>query len=467
MKTNNSIDAVTQHLRALAGAEMPGARLPSVRDLMRDLHVSPVTVQAALERLSSEGVVEARPGQGTFALGPAKAPPPADLGWQSVALGAGRVVADGLSSLLVMPRPGTRPLNLGYLPEELQATALLSAAAGRALRRPGVWGRMPIEGLEALRAWFAAAAGGFSAHEVTICPGTQAANAAAFRALAGSGDAMLIESPTYSGAIVGARAAGLRLVPVPMDEDGVRPDLLEEAFRLSGARLFYCQPTYANPTGAVLSRTRRAEVLAVVRRAGAFLIEDDWARDFGLDGDPPPPLAPAENDGHVVYVRSLTKCAAPGLRIGAICARGAALERLRATRLVEDFSVPGIMQETALHLVTAPSWERHLRALRAELRRRRDKLAAAVSRHPGLGTVNQPPGGLHLWLRLPPGVSDAAVAAEAARRNVLVSAGRHWFPAEASDPHLRLSFAASRPDWIEEAVATLAAIVAEEVARVG
>src|ERR1700733_13038575 len=144
MKTNKSSDAVHKNLRAPAGAETPGARLPSVRDLMRDLHVSPVTVQAALERLSSEGVVEARPGQGTFARGPAKVPPPADLGWQSVALGAGRVVTDGLSSLLVMPRPGTRPLNLGYLPGELQATALLSIAAGQALRRPGVWGRMPI-----------------------------------------------------------------------------------------------------------------------------------------------------------------------------------------------------------------------------------------------------------------------------------------------------------------------------------
>jgi DNA-binding transcriptional MocR family regulator len=465
---NNSTDIVTQHLRGLAIIEPAGTRLPSVRDLMRDLKVSPVTVQAALERLGREGVVEARPGQGTFVLGRAEAPvAQPDLAWQSVALGARRVSADRLASLLVMPRPGARALSLGYLPESLQATALLAAAAGRAMRRPGVWGRMPIEGLEPLRAWFAQAAGGFSAHEVTICPGTQSANAAAFRALAGSGDAMLIESPTYSGAIAGAQAAGLRLVPVPTDEDGVRPDLLEDAFQRSGARLFYCQPTYANPTGRLLSAERRSEVLAVVRRAGAFLIEDDWARDFGLDGEPPPPLAPAETDGHVVYVRSLTKCAAPGLRIGAICARGAALERLRATRLIEDFSVPGMMQETALHLVTAQSWPRHLRMLRAELRRRRDLLASALARHPAMGTATLPPGGLHLWLRLPPGVSDAAVAAEASRQDVLVSAGHHWFPAEAPDPYLRLSFAAVEPDWVDEAVATLAAIVVQAVARAG
>ncbi len=321
-----------------------------------------------------------------------------------MALGAGRVVADGLSSLLVMPRPGTRPLNLGYLPEELQATALLSAAAGRALRRPGVWGRMPIVGLEALRAWFAAAAGGFSAHEVTICPGTQAANAAAFRALAGSGDAMLIESPTYSGAIVGARAAGLRLVPVPMDEERRAPDLLEDAFRLSGARHLLLPADLCQSTGAVLSRTRRAEVLAVVRRAGAFLIEDDWARDFGpRRRSAPIRWLPTRMTATSVYVRSLTKCAAPGLRIGRDLRPSARPWSVcGATRLVEDFSVPGIMLETALHLVTAPSWERHLRSLRAELRRRRDGLAAAVSRHPGLGTGQRPAG------RPPPLATSAA-----------------------------------------------------------
>jgi DNA-binding transcriptional MocR family regulator len=86
---------------------------------------------------------------------------------------------------------------------------------------------------------------------VTICPGTQAANSAAFRALAAPGDPVLLESPTYLGALVAAQAAGLRIVPVPTDDEGVRPDLLAEAFRRTGSRLFYCQPCHANPTGAV------------------------------------------------------------------------------------------------------------------------------------------------------------------------------------------------------------------------
>jgi DNA-binding transcriptional MocR family regulator len=464
IETNNSSQRVTQHLRQLALAGAPGMRLPSVRDLMRDLQVSPVTVQRALDTLAQAGVIEARPGQGTFVAERVEAThPAADYGWQSLALGSARLSVGGLSSLLTMPTARMRALNIGYLPEECLPLPLLAAAGGRALRRPGVWARGPVEGLEALRAWFAAQTGGaYTAREVTICPGTQAANAAAFRALAQAGDPVLVESPTYSGAIAAAQAAGLRLVPVPMDEDGVRPDLLEEAFQRTGARLFYCQPTYANPTGAVLSTARRAEVLAVVARAGAFMIEDDWARDFNLEGEPPRPLATADPDGHVVYVRSLSKCVAPGMRIGAICARGAALERLRMARLVDDFSVPGLMQETALQLITAPSWPKHLRALRAELRQRRDLLAGAVRRELGpssLATV--PAGGLHLWVALPPGTSDDAVASGAAARDVLVSAGRHWFPAEAPAPYLRLSFAGVRAEWVAEAVATLAQVIAD------
>ena len=461
MKIDSSIERVTQHLRTLAAQEKPGVRMPSVRASMTRLGVGPVTVQRALDRLVREGVLETQPGRGTF-VGPgvpAIDAAPADLDWQSVALGPARAVVAPLASLCLVPPDQARALNAGYLPPELQPSGLLEAATARARLRPGLWGRMPPVGQEALRAWFARESGGaFSPREVTICPGTQAANAAAFRALALPGDPVLIESPTYLGALAAAQQAGLRIVPVATDAEGVRPDLLADAFQRTGARLFYCQPRHANPTGAVLSSPRRAAVLDAVRTAGAFLIEDDWARDFHLDGPPAlPPLAAADPDGHVVYIRSLTKCVAPGLRIGAICARGPALARLREARLVDDFFVPGLLQEVALQLVTAASWPRHLAVLRASLRRRRDALAASLRRHLGPGCLpHVPAGGLHLWVRLPEGVDDFEIEQQAATRGILVSAGRHWHPAEPPAPFLRLSFGAADPDWIDACVAELA-----------
>ena len=148
-----------------------------------------------------------------------------------------------------------------------------------------------------------------------------------------------------------------------MDADGVRPDLLAEAFAMTGARLLYCQPTYHNPTGTVLAPERRRQVVDVARAAGAFVIEDDFARYLGHGDAPPRPLVADDRDGTVVYLTSLTKPAAPSLRIGALVARGPVMERMQAVRLVDDFFVARPMQEAALELISSPSWDRHVRAL--------------------------------------------------------------------------------------------------------
>jgi DNA-binding transcriptional MocR family regulator len=422
---------------------------------------SPVTVQRALARLAGEGLVVPRPGRGTFvaervvpAADPGTGTPRApDLDWQEVAL-ADRppLHAGALDQLLAVLPTGAIALTGGYLPPDLQPAAALGAALGRAARRPETWGRLAVEGLDPLRDWFARAAGGHvRAHDVVICNGGQAALATTFRALAAPGEPVLVESPTYLGAIAALRAAGLRAVPVPIDARGVRPELLAGAFALTGARVFYCQPLHANPTGATLAVERRAAVLEAVAAAGAFLIEDDWARDLRIDGDAPPPLAAGDPDGHVVYMRSLTKSAAPGLRIAAVSARGAAGARLKAARIVDDFFVSGPLQHATLELVSAPAWRRHLKALRTELRVRRDALVAALGEHlPDWELEVVPAGGLHVWVRLPDGVDDGGLAARAAAAGVLVSPGRPWFAAEPPAPHLRLTYAgAPAPDLVE------------------
>jgi DNA-binding transcriptional MocR family regulator len=462
MPDDNAVDRVTQALRAAVAERDPGDRLPSVRELMAAERASPVTVQRAVARLAGEGLLEPRPGRGTFVAAPAAAPAAAadrapDLSWQSVALGP-RVDDAALQELVALPSAGAIPLSSGYLEPELQPVAALGEALARAARRPGAWGRGPVEGREELRAWFAReAGGGLRAHDMVVCPGGQSALTTAFRALAAPGETVLVEAPGYVGAIAAARAAGLRVSGVASDAGGVRPGLLADALRRTGARVFCCQPLFANPHGAVLAADRRAAVLDAVTAAGAFLVEDDWARDLAIDGDPPPPLAAADPDGHVVYVRSLTKSAAPGLRIAAVGARGAAGARLRAVRLVDDLFVSGPLQEAALELVSSPAWRRHLRRLRVALRERRDALAAAVDRRlPELRVAAPPAGGLHFWAALPEDVDDVALAAAAAARGVVVYPGRPWFPAEPPAPFLRLTFAAAPPAALDEGVRRLA-----------
>jgi DNA-binding transcriptional MocR family regulator len=224
--------------------------------------------------------------------------------------------------------------------------------------------------------------------------------------------------------------------------------------------LFYCQPLYANPHGAVLAPDRRGAVLGAARGAGAFVIEDDWARDFALEGEPPPTLAGGDPDGHVVYVRSLTKVLAPGMRVAALCARWPAGARLKAARLVNDLFVADPLQEAALDVLSSPAWEKHRRRLRRELRLRRDALvSAARERLPGVRIPAVPKGGLHLWVGLPEGTDDAYVAAEAGRAGAVVSPGRHWFPAEPTGPFLRLSHVGAGPETLARGVEILQGVL--------
>lgn len=456
MNNGNAADRVIQDL-SRAAAAAPGTRLPSVRELTTRHQASPVTVAEAIRHLVARGVIETRPGKGTFVAARPDERRAPDLSWQTVALGPARRGEDDMQALMALPPAGAIPLSGGYPDTDLQPTAALGAALARAARQPAAWQRGPTEGREDLRAWFARDAGaGLRADDVVICPGAQAALSSALRALGEPGDTVLVESPTYLGALAAARATGLRVVPVPTDADGVLPDQLAAAFARTGARLFYCQPLYANPTGATLAARRRAEVAGAVRAAGAFLIEDDYARDLTLDGEAPPPLAADDPDGHVVYLRSLTKSAAPGLRIAAIGARGPAGARLRAARLLDDFYVAGPLQQATLEFVTAPAWPRHLRALRAALRERREALLAALRRHlPELVPPAVPRGGLHLWAPLPDGTDDVALAAAAAAEGVIVFPGRPWYAAEPPAPYLRLTYTAAPPDRMDEAVRRL------------
>ncbi|MFE9419556.1 PLP-dependent aminotransferase family protein [Streptomyces griseofuscus] len=455
MQERSSVGELAEQLRRELGRYSPGGKLPASRALVERFRVSPVTVSRALAQLAAEGLVVTRPGAGAFRARPRTTEAPAgDTSWQEVALSADgaadlvprTVDATGVTVSLAAPPPGVLEFNGGYPHPSLQPERAMAAALARAGRRPGAWGRPPLEGLPELREWFAREIGGaVTAAGVLIAAGGQSALATALRALAPPGAPVLVESPTYPGMLALARAGGLRPVPVPVDRDGVRPELLADAFRATGARVFVCQPLFQNPTGAVLAPGRRAEVLGIARAAGAFVVEDDFVRRLvHADAGPlPRPLAADDPDGVVVHVGSLTKATSPSFRVSALAAHGPVLERLRAIQVVDSFFVPRPLQEAALELVGSPAWPRHLRTLSGELKERRDAMTGALAlRLPELALPHIPPGGYHLWARLPEGTDDDAFSAAALRAGVALTPGRPYFSAEPPAPYVRLSFAA-------------------------
>ncbi len=431
-----------------------------MRRLQDRFRASPLTVQRALHLLAREGLIVTRPGDGSFVAAPSK-PISSDYSWQSSVLGRAPFIPDALEHLRASDRPGVLALDGGFPDASLQAHALLGRAATRAARRPDSWERCLPAGTALLRSLFAAELGAdFAASDVVITPGIQSAIDSICRSFARPGDSIIIEEPSYPGAIAAATFAGLNIVPIPTDRDGMRTDLLEAASERTGARLVFTQPRYANPTGAMLSLPRRAELLDVAGRVGMFVIEDDWVRDLDLDGPSPAPLVQQDQHGHVLYLRSLSKTTAPGVRIGAVIARGPAAARLTALRVITDFFAAPLLQAVVVELFNDRGWPRHLHGMRAELRLRRNAFATELARSaPGLSFVT-PPGGVVLWAKLADSVDEAALVEECRARGVVVGAGRAYWSSEPPGGHLRLSFAATNAEGLQEAAQRIGAAVA-------
>ena len=445
-----------------------GSQLPSVRELMRRHKVGPATVGAALAQLAAEGLVVTVPGRGSFVAQPlSTAEARGDTDWQLTALGERVGTVDELEVTAAAPAVDPIPLVSAYLPMDLQPLGDLRKGMERTVRRPDAWERVPGEGIADLRAWFSRQiGGGLTEFETLIAPGAQAALSSVIRALSAPGDALVVESPTFVNVLALARALKLRLVPVPTDAGGVRVGPFARALETSRSRLIYLQPTIANPHGATLAGERRREVLRAAAAAGAFIIEDDFARDLVFSGPAPAPLARDDLDGHVIYVRSLTKVIAPSMRVCAICARGAAFERLRATRMLDDLFVSAPLQRTTLQLVTSPAWPKHLRRVCRALELRRDAMVDAIQEFlPGIELPILPRGGLHLWVRLPNQIDEAQLVQRAQQAGVLLSRGRNWFPADAPGPHLRLTYAATHPEAIREGIRRLATAIGSDRAE--
>jgi DNA-binding transcriptional MocR family regulator len=457
--SESSVYRLTARLRARAQTMAPGSRFHSTREIAADFHVSPVTVSRSLATLSAEGVLGTRPGSGTFVAERI----PLDDGrldarWQTVALGDRAIDSGALQTYLDVNPRGALSLAGGYLHPSLMPIRALSTAAHRAVSRSETWEAPDPRGVAGLRAWFASHHGaGFDAGDVIVTNGGQSAISACFRALVPPGATLIVEAPTYPGALAIARAAGIGIVPVPMDADGIVPEFLVEALKVTGSRAIYLQPTHHNPTGLVMPPGRRRAVLDAAARAGAFVIEDDWARWLGYEGSNPPTLISMDSHGRVIYISSLTKPAAPSLRVGALVARGPVADRLKAIRMVDDLFVNRLVQETALELVSSQGWSRHIVQVGRALRERRRVLAEALEQHaPDAVVPRLPHGGMHMWATLREGTDDLAVTEAAREHGVVVGAGRSFFATEPPSSHLRLSFgAAASDDELTESVRRL------------
>lgn len=431
------------------GALARGTRLPAERRLAAALGVSRGTVVAAYDDLVADGVVERRRGSGTYVLGP-----------DTLGLPPGRegsVLVHRLVDRSSGPTgPGPTPvvdLSLSVLgdadglPEVALSTADLRTMAPDTGYSP--WG------LPGLRAEIARHVTGWGlptrAEQVVVTTGAQQALSAAATCWVRPGDTVAVDDPTYPGAIAALTQAGARLVPMAVDDGGVRPDEVERALAQRPA-LVYLQSGPHSPTGQVLADQRRRVIADLVVRARVPLVEDTALADLAW-GASPPPVAAWCGGAAVAVIGSLSKVYWGGLRVGFVRAPEPVALRFARVKATHDLGSSAVSQLLAQQLLQAPGDFAARR--RDDLRSRCEVLADALRRHLPGWEWTPPAGGMSLWARLPG--ADAATFAQVALRHGVAVATQSPLSCSCRHPdRVRLSFS-PHPEALTEGVLRLAA----------
>ncbi len=446
------------------GEYAPGDRLPPVRDLALVEHVGSAVVGQAYAILAREGRIVSRVGRGTFVARhrPAVSAPLVDV-MASRRGGTPSAALDLQERLAGIRRAGKIDLSAGLPIVDDAIAAAVSAELEAVVREEGarLFGYVAPRGDPALRGVAAAAwqARGLAvdAEAILVTTSGQQAIDLAVRSIVAPGDVVLCEAPTYGGAIDSLLAARARVVPVPIDRDGLLVDALEDLARRERPRLLFLNPTGNNVTGTVLTAVRRQRVVDLAATYDFLVLEDDTGAELVFDGEPPAPVAALDEDSRVVLVKSFAKTVLPGLRLGVIFAP-ATLERdVLAAKLVADrFTAPPLTRALARYL-EQPMAAVHLDRIKQTYRARRDALVLALERRLGdRARWTVPDAGFNLWLELPAGIDEDAALMRAVDAGVVVSPGCAYVPPGVVTRHARLSFSGLAVEDADRAVASLA-----------
>lgn len=339
-------------------------------------------------------------------------------------------------------------------------TALAGTAARRALQYSATEGLAPLrEQLAQLLTDDGVAA---STDRVLVTSGSQQAISLIAQVLLRPGEPVLVEQPTYLAALQAFAAVGAVPIAVPSDADGPLPDALTSLVREHSARLLYLAPTFQNPSGRTIPAQRRHELAAAIGSAQLWTIEDEAYRELAYDGAPPAPIAadPAAA-GCVVSLRTLSKVAAPGLRVGWVAAPPQLLRALAIAKQATDLHTAGLTQATASAWLAAGHLPGQVARLRAAYRERRDAMLGLLEQTlPPGSSWARPAGGMFIWARLPDGADASDALQQALRHDVAYVPGAAFYAGDPDRAALRLSFTSHAPPRLAEGLARLATALA-------
>lgn len=455
---------------AISSGELaPAEKLPPTRELAELAGVNHLTAVRAYRRLRELGLVTAQVGRGTFVRGtgrdPAATPVSDSIAWQRYALPeyeptyGDRVLAE-------MHRQATAKeliaLSVGYPSASLFPDAELRVATDAVLREQPERALQysDVQGVPELREQIALLSGARGAPEdprdIVCTNGASQGLSLTARAVLRQGDVVACEDPSFMSVMRALRTPGVRVLGVPVDEDGLDVDALEALLARNDIRMLALQPRLHNPTGRDLSPERRERLLALVRRHGFFVLEDGIYADLRFEGEPQPSLR-SQAPAHVILCDSLSKTVSGGLRAGWVIASGPVLERIAVEKRADDIHSPTLTQLTVARYLESGAYPGQVERARAHYRAGHDALCEIVASELGpRASWMEPLGGGHLWVTLDLPLDERELADESLRQGVAYAPGGAMRVERSRDLSLRLSYGYLEADLMREGVRRLA-----------
>ncbi len=438
-----------------------GEQLPTSRQLAKELGVSRSTVVRAYEQLEREGWIEGRVGMGTVVRGRPTVKPPRTPNWDLLL--TSRIQEPDPTYQDVLEMLSNRELLsfAGGLPSaEFFPSAAFQKISDDVLSHQGPrllqW--CPVDGYPPLRSWIA--------HRIGCCPedvlvlsGSTQGIHLLVQAFVNPGDTVIVESPTYAGALQAFRAAGARIVSVSTGPDGIDLERLDRTLRQVTAKFLYVIPTYNNPTGGMLSLRKRHELLALASQHGLPIVEDDPYSSLRYDGPAVPSLHALDHGQSVLYLSTFSKSLFPGLRIGWLVAPSAIIHRLGCLRNLIDLFSNSHAQATLYEFCKRGHLDNHLQHVRDQYAARRDVMVNALRKYCPQVSFDVPHGGLFLWVKLPEGVDSPTVLREAVAMNLAFIAGPLFYDQAGGEDRIRLSFAGQPETLITDGMRKLGLVL--------
>ncbi|MGE8203005.1 PLP-dependent aminotransferase family protein [Heyndrickxia sp. NPDC080065] len=443
-----------------------GTRIPPQRDLAEKFQVNRSTIVYALGELAADGLIESKVGKGTVVVNNtwslmASTPPPdwnsyVKSGFYHPNIQMIQEINKAESNPNII-RLGTGELSPKLLPTEKMKQIFMSKSStklslgysepkGSIFLREIISEYLKSKGIDASPSSILIVSGGLQALQLISF------------GLLHRDSTIFLESPSYLHSIHVFQSAGMNLLGISMDDEGIQTEEIGRLKRQHNGALLYTIPSFHNPTGILMSSNRRMELLNVCKKERLPIIEDDVYGDLCFERIPPNPLKSLDNQGLVLYMGSMSKTLGPGLRIGWIVGPEPVIDRLSDIKMQTDYGSSSLSQFAVAEWLSSGQYHEHIKKIRTELTYRRDFTLAILNKYfKELATWNKPKGGFYIWLTIHKHISVYKLFEKALKEGILLNPGNIY---DRNDQHhLRISYAYAPLHQLEKGLIRIAELI--------